>query len=610
MPKNNIFQALLIACLGIFIFLFFFGPVETEDIWWHLSTGQWIAAHGQVPHEDIFPFGHEKLPWLCNGEWLGSVVLFGVFKAGGLLGLRIFRSLFFVMVAGLIFFYARRQMSFPLLMALVLMAVFGLSNRGWLRPDLFNFLFIPIFLMVLFDYEETGDHRRLWILPLLSLIWFNAHLGGFIYGMLLLFIFSLSAFIRCLKVEPASVAQKATAKGQALTLTLTGLACLAGFIINPYGLEGFLYPFKVFLFSNFIGYHKLKASIVEMQPPGYIFTSFHYFYYFVLLAGGILVLIFNKKNNFTLILLLLFSFFAFLYMQRNSAFFVLAGAYVIAVGARHVKFNAFWQNFRYAKIINGVLTVWIALFLLTQIFSLWNQRSYFYGRVINNLSMDVYPPSDASIKLLINNRLHGAVFTQENFGDQILWLGYPGLRPLVDGRNTSQERYNNAMSVYLNPKETWPMAERDYNLKIVLLDAVHAYVLPLIDYLNGREEWQLISVEGSVVIYVKRNEFHLPEALDGFEASLKSQKVSPDDVRKLRTLIRLKHVSALSRFLNPPVQNVDVYSTGLTLFGLGYKGAAVEHLARGLQISSRPEMQNTARFILEQIPEAKGWAPS
>ena len=75
-----IFQTPFLLCLGIFIFLFFYHPIETEDVWWHLSTGRWIAQHVQVPNEDVFPFAHERTHWLCNNEWLGSVILYGIVK--------------------------------------------------------------------------------------------------------------------------------------------------------------------------------------------------------------------------------------------------------------------------------------------------------------------------------------------------------------------------------------------------------------------------------------------------------------------------------------------------------------------------------------------------
>ena len=48
--------------LGIFLALFFFRPIEIDDVWWHLATGKFIVEHAQVPSTDPFPFSNEQTP--------------------------------------------------------------------------------------------------------------------------------------------------------------------------------------------------------------------------------------------------------------------------------------------------------------------------------------------------------------------------------------------------------------------------------------------------------------------------------------------------------------------------------------------------------------------
>jgi hypothetical protein len=597
--KKYIFQTSFLLCLGIFIFLFFYHPIETEDVWWHLSTGRWIAQHVQVPNEDVFPFAHERTHWLCNNEWLGSVILYLIAKGGGVVGLKVFRPLFFIFLTGILFFYSYKRLPFSLLILLILLETFGLANRSFLRPDIFNFFFIQIFLINLFDYEDSGKRQRLWILPILSCIWFNIHLGSFIYGTLLLFIFFLSACVRYfnLNLGRGDASQKVNAKRQVQDLALTALACLVSFAVNPYGIEGFLYPFKVFLFPDFVGYHKLTTLIVEMQPPGYLFTSFHYFYYFALFAFGLFIIPFNKKNNFSLTMLLMFSFFVFLYMQRASSFFTLVCAYVIVEGAKRTRFNDIWKSFRYSKLVDGLLLTGIAIFLLIQILTFWDQKSYFNGRRINDRSLTVNLLSEAPIQLLLKNKITGPVFNQDLLGGQIIWLGYPDLRPFLDGRNSSQERLNITQAIFLNPQGIWPKAESDYHFKIIIL---HLSQFPFIKYISTLPTWQLISVSGDYVTYVKRGAFHLPKELNGFEDTLRSRVVSTEDLRSLKRLTERKNVSMLRGILHPSAY-VDLISDSITLFELGYKGAAVEDLVKASKISDHPYIRNLAVVMLKQL---------
>src|SRR6266542_2233551 len=53
------------------------------DTGWHLRTGEWVLANGQVPHRDIFSFTRADQPWFA-WEWLWDVLFAGIFRLGGL----------------------------------------------------------------------------------------------------------------------------------------------------------------------------------------------------------------------------------------------------------------------------------------------------------------------------------------------------------------------------------------------------------------------------------------------------------------------------------------------------------------------------------------------
>ena len=43
------------------------------DTGWHVRTGEWILAHGQVPRTDFFSFSRPGAPWFA-WEWLWDVL--------------------------------------------------------------------------------------------------------------------------------------------------------------------------------------------------------------------------------------------------------------------------------------------------------------------------------------------------------------------------------------------------------------------------------------------------------------------------------------------------------------------------------------------------------
>jgi hypothetical protein len=284
-------------------------------------------------------------------------------------------------------------------------------------------------------------------------------------------------------------------------------------------------------------------------------------------------------------------------VQRNSDFFILVCAYVIAVGAQRIRINDVWRSLRFFKIIDSFLFIGTVLFLLTQVPNIWLQKSYYKGRLINNRSIIADPLSQDPVRLLIENKIKGPVFNSK-LGGLMIWSGYPDLRPFHDWRNFP-ERLNNETAIFFNPQEIWPRAQKDYNFKIVVLDTTDPIELTFLKYLGTQPDWQLISVSGPYVTYVKRGEFYLPKELDRFEALLKSHDVSTDDLRILKRLTEGKNVSMFQEFAH--ASDVDLYLSSFTFFSLGYKGAAVEDLAKALKISNHPDIRNDAALILKQL---------
>jgi hypothetical protein len=69
----------------------FLVKVKDSDVWWHLATGRWIAAHGRLPTTDPFTYTMQGRPWrLVNG--LAELLLYGAERAfgpNGIVGLKV-----------------------------------------------------------------------------------------------------------------------------------------------------------------------------------------------------------------------------------------------------------------------------------------------------------------------------------------------------------------------------------------------------------------------------------------------------------------------------------------------------------------------------------------
>ena len=52
------------------------------DTWWHLASGRWIVEHASVPAVDTLSYTVPGKAWI-NLQWLGDVLLYGIFRAAG-----------------------------------------------------------------------------------------------------------------------------------------------------------------------------------------------------------------------------------------------------------------------------------------------------------------------------------------------------------------------------------------------------------------------------------------------------------------------------------------------------------------------------------------------
>jgi len=396
------------------LFLIFYKPIEIEDIWWHLSTGKWIIENLSVPDVDLFPYNQNVTAGI-SPQWLGSCIYYLVYHTGGFVGLKLFRAIFFLLVIGTYMRYGYKRIPVELLLFLVFLAVYSLQVRSFMRPFVFNFIFIQILLTCLFDYQNSLRKSRLFILLMVGILWSNIHIGGFIYGIGLLAIFIFSTTVQYVQTALKDE-KKRRYFCQIRELTLTLLAYVCVLIVNPYGLEGFLYPFKVFLVPNFINFDKLSNVIAELLPPTYIFSLSGYWFYLLCLLSG-LAIHFARRDKLNLTLLFLFALFLFFRHQRAVVFFSIISLYIIAKSAGENSFIDIWKGFKYRRWINVSLCLILICFSAVHIVERMHRKAFFDGRSQAYLATDVDPRNPkALIQFLKEHNLTGPIFNSSGMG--------------------------------------------------------------------------------------------------------------------------------------------------------------------------------------------------
>jgi hypothetical protein len=150
--------------------------LQTVDLTYHLRAGGEILDTGAIPAQDTWTFTAAGAPW-TDQQW-GAQVLFAlVYRLGAWTGLVILRAALSVAIFGSLFLVCRHRGLGVRAAAWLTLGAFVVAAPALaLRPQLIGMALFAVTLLLV-----AGRHRhpqRLWLIPVLTLIWANVH-GSF-----------------------------------------------------------------------------------------------------------------------------------------------------------------------------------------------------------------------------------------------------------------------------------------------------------------------------------------------------------------------------------------------------------------------------------------------
>jgi hypothetical protein len=150
-----------------------------------LKTGQYIVTQHRLPVPDPFAYTTASAAYFAGEaatrhfnlthEWLAQAVWYLIYSAGGFGAVVLWKALLlaFVRLYGLDRLAPHRSVYWGIAAALAAAALAVEFDRD--RPGILSYVFTAAFLAI---FESR---KRLWLLPVLAVIWANCH-GGFFLG--------------------------------------------------------------------------------------------------------------------------------------------------------------------------------------------------------------------------------------------------------------------------------------------------------------------------------------------------------------------------------------------------------------------------------------------
>src|SRR6266852_1982972 len=172
-----------LATVILFVLLFAMAvriPVDT-DTWWHLRTGEYILANHAIPLTDPFSLTRLNQPWVDH-SWGSQLIMVAFYRLGGNVGLAIYTAL--LATAGMYFVFLMCEGNVFLRAFVIVLAAAAAAVFWSARPQMTSFFLSTVVLYILYLYKRRHVDR-LWLIPVIMVVWVNLHAGFFIAFLLL-----------------------------------------------------------------------------------------------------------------------------------------------------------------------------------------------------------------------------------------------------------------------------------------------------------------------------------------------------------------------------------------------------------------------------------------
>ena len=227
--------------------------LRDPDTLWHITTGQWILASGEVPAVDSFSFTAAGRPWVAH-EWLSEVILAAAYDRFGWSGPVAITGVAAGCTIACVAFYVRQRSRADVAAMLVILAATCGGPSLLARPHLIALPLAALWTVALVSARSRNVAPPLILVPLMTL-WANLH-GGFVVGL------ALTGALAVEAVFETPRAKMDTARRWSLFIA----GAVAAAALTPHGIDGLLFPFRLLAMQRLDDIQEWNAS--DFSHPG------------------------------------------------------------------------------------------------------------------------------------------------------------------------------------------------------------------------------------------------------------------------------------------------------------------------------------------------------
>jgi len=483
-------------------------PSLDGDVWWHLAAGREMLTRGELLLTDPFSVGAASFK-KKDVHWWFQLGAYAVHRCWGLAGLVWVKCALIAAGALLLLAALGKQRASlwarPLFVTLLLGALFVARSLLLVRPVILSLLLLAAFFWVLEGFGRNGRVSRLWLLPLLQVVWSNCQ-GLSALGPALVGAYVVAAGLQLLPAKWGSLFARESAasvlpKRHFKLLSLALLGCGVGACVTPYGLRALTLPAT--LVSRLVpGDQKLFAHTIAENVPPFVLERWtagefwHVKWFLGVLALAMLVG--GRRVRLSHLLLVLGFAGLGLMSNRNVLLF-----YWVATPIAALHLGPFVRRLAHAGRTLSAKRVVYALNAATLLGVLCLSGAAAAHEPSLAEPSPFRMPSESARRL--QQLPPGDIFSADHQGGYLIWALAPRFRPYIDTRLVlrSAREFSEYLGLAEQPARFEAFQARHRFGYVVLPTAYPDRYLNLIRELYASRAWKLLYTDGAEVLFAR-----------------------------------------------------------------------------------------------------------
>jgi hypothetical protein len=231
---------LLLALVLLKAAIFSSSGILDTDFWWHTEYARFFFKHWRIAETDWLTWTHEGKPYLVT-QWLGQVLVGAPYFLGGLAA----SSAATALVSGAVVFFSwRTALLFIRHQVVAFIVALFTTLPIWTivaRPQMYGMLACSALVWLVSLWQERGDRRTLFAIPVLLALWVNLH-GSYVVGLIYI------AVVLGASALGAVISKNAPWRDllrEHAPLAASSAAALIATLANPHGVQAWEYVVTV-----------------------------------------------------------------------------------------------------------------------------------------------------------------------------------------------------------------------------------------------------------------------------------------------------------------------------------------------------------------------------